>query len=294
MPTWNRLPLVEEAVRSVIAQTYPHWELIVVDDGSTDGTAERLQEFGDSRIRVVRQNHTGNLGALRNRGAAAGSGELIAFLDSDDVWLPPKLDLQVRALLGSQAGWGYARYEMMDANGAAIPMAVGKFRPISGRIVREVLSYQVTAPLTTLIARRDVFDAVGQFSEDMLLVAREDQDLNLRLALRSDVIALPDLLARMRQHQQRTTGDMSDPHERSARVYEVFLASNPPKEFVSVARRYWTRELVYAGRHKLASGRPLQAARLFGLSLVRGAELRLWSGALARGLGDWLRRAKQT
>ena len=293
MPTWNRLPLVEEAVRSVVAQTYAHWELIVVDDGSTDGTAERVQALGESRIRVLRQPHTGNLGALRNCGAAAGSGELIAFLDSDDVWLPRKLELQVRALAETQAQWGYARYEMMDAMGEAIPMAVGKFRAVSGRIVREVLSYQVTAPLTTLIVRRDLFDAAGRFSEDMRLVAREDQDLNLRLALQGDAVAVPDLLARMRDHQARTTRDLADPHERSARVYEVFLAGNPPKEFVKLARRYWTRELVNAGRQKLAAGQLGPAAHLFGVSLIRGAELRSWGGALTRGLGDWLRGAQQ-
>ena len=293
MPTWNRLSLVEEAVRSVVAQTYKHWELIVVDDGSTDGTAERVLALGESRIRVLRQSHSGNLGALRNCGAAAGSGELIAFLDSDDVWLPRKLEQQVRALAETQAGWGYARYEMMDAMGEAIPMAVGKFRAVSGRIVREVLTYQVTAPLTTLIVRRELFDAAGRFSEDMRLAAREDQDLNLRLALHGDAVAVPDLLARMRQHEGRTTRGMSDPHERSARVYEVFLAGNPPAEFVPLAQRCWTRELVNAGRQKLAVGQPARAARLFARSLLRGAELRSWGGALARGLGDWLRGAQQ-
>jgi glycosyltransferase involved in cell wall biosynthesis len=289
IPTWNRLALVEEAVKSVMAQTYTHWELIVVDDGSTDGTAEHLHALGEGRLRVLSLPHAGNLGYLRNCGVAAGSGELIAFLDSDDVWLPPKLETQVRALAESGAGWGYCGYDMMDASGQAVPRAVGQFRALSGRIIREVLTYQVTAPLTALIVRRTLFDAVGRFSEDPRLVAREDQELNLRLALHADAVAVPDMLARMRQHSGRTTAELSDPHERSARVYEVFLAGKPPAELAKLARRYWTRELINAGRHKLAAGRLVPAARLFGLSLVRGAELPRWGGALVRGLSDWLR-----
>src|SRR6266446_6353562 len=112
IPTWNRLPLLEEAVASVIVQTHSYWELIVVDDGSTDGTADRLRAFGDRRVRVVVLRHIGNIGRLRNIGAAAGSGEFIAFLDSDDVWLPRKLELQIGALRDSSAGWCYTGFEM--------------------------------------------------------------------------------------------------------------------------------------------------------------------------------------
>jgi glycosyltransferase involved in cell wall biosynthesis len=293
MPTWNRLPFVEDAARSVIAQTYPRWELIVVDDGSTDGTAGRLHALGEPRLRVLSLNHSGRLGHLRNRGAAAGTGELIAFLDSDDVWLPQKLELQVRALDDASAGWCYAGYDMMDMAGRATERAAGTFRALSGRIVKDVLTYRVTAPLTALIVRRSLFEKVGGFSEDATLIGREDQELNLRLALHSDAIALPDVLARMRDHSGRTTRALSQPYERSARVFEVFLASKPPADLARLARRYWAREIVNAGRHKLATGRLRDAARLFGRSLIGGAEFCLWSGALVRGLRDWMRGRQQ-
>src|SRR5262245_24174957 len=134
IPTWNRRDFVRETVKSVIAQTYPHWELIVVDDGSTDGTSEHLNALDEPRLRVLPAPHSGHLGQVRNRGAAAGSGELIAFLDSDDLWLPEKLALQVKALQASGAGWCYSRFDLMDVDGRAMPLDADYFRLLSGDI----------------------------------------------------------------------------------------------------------------------------------------------------------------
>ena len=295
IPTWNRLPLIDEAVRSVIAQTYPHWELIIVDDGSTDGTADHLREFGESRLRVLPVPHCGHLGKLRNIGIAAGTGELIAFLDSDDLWLPQKLEAQVRALAESRAGWCYAGYDMIDSNGHPTPMKFGKYRPLSGRIVREVLTYQLTASITTLMIRRELFDAIGRFSEDSGLTSHCDQELAIRLALHADAVAVPlPILARMREHEGRMTRIQIDPHLHSARIFEVFLDAKPPADLAVLARGLWARETLEAGRDHLAAGRFAPAARLFGVTLMRGADLRSWARALARGLRDWLFRAKQT
>ena len=95
IPTWNRFPLLAEAVESVRAQSLREYELIVVDDGSDDETP-RLAEESD--IRYLRIEHNGMPGAVRNRGVEAASGKYIAFLDSDDLWLPEKLELQLPLL----------------------------------------------------------------------------------------------------------------------------------------------------------------------------------------------------
>lgn len=94
--TYNRADIVGEAIESILGQTYKNMEVLVVDDGSTDGTHEALRRFGN-RIRVVRQENAGP-GAARNRGIEVARGELIAFLDSDDIWMPTKLERQVRLL----------------------------------------------------------------------------------------------------------------------------------------------------------------------------------------------------
>ncbi len=106
IPTWNRAALVREAVASVVAQSARDWELIVVDDGSDDDTVEQLGRVADPRLRVIGEKRCGNVARLRNLGVAAGTAPLIAFLDSDDLWLPPKLDRQLEAFRASPAaGW---------------------------------------------------------------------------------------------------------------------------------------------------------------------------------------------
>ena len=98
IPTYNRAHLIDKAIKSVLNQTYQDFEIIVVDDGSTDNTNEVLKNFTDSRIHYI--FHTSNLGvsAARNTGIKTSQGEYIALLDSDDDWLPEKLDKQVDVL----------------------------------------------------------------------------------------------------------------------------------------------------------------------------------------------------
>ena len=103
IPTYNRVTLLQKSVSSIVAQSYSNWELVVVDDGSTDGTADFIRGMGDPRISVLEMPHSGHIGGLRNIGVQAGSGEWIAFLDSDDVWMPNKLELQLEALAKSNS-----------------------------------------------------------------------------------------------------------------------------------------------------------------------------------------------
>src|SRR5687767_7703512 len=98
IPTYNRLDYLREAVGSVLRQTYENWELIIVDDGSTDDTRAWVLSLAEPRIRLITIPHSGNLGLVRNRGIAEARGELIAFLDSDDAFEPHKLAAQTAAL----------------------------------------------------------------------------------------------------------------------------------------------------------------------------------------------------
>src|SRR6478736_9323873 len=98
VPTYNRAHLIGETIQSVIDQSYINWELIIVDDGSTDDTKKKVEEFNDKRIRYFFIEHTGLIGAVRNFGMKNTRGELIAFLDSDDLWLSNKLEYQLSLL----------------------------------------------------------------------------------------------------------------------------------------------------------------------------------------------------
>jgi len=96
IPTYNRFPQVKHAIESVLSQTYRDFELWVVDDGSTDGTGEALRAYGD-RITYVWQENNG-VSAARNVGLRVSRGKYVAFLDSDDLWMPRKLEIQVRCM----------------------------------------------------------------------------------------------------------------------------------------------------------------------------------------------------
>ena len=270
IPTWNRERLVEQAVASVVAQTYGNWELFVADDGSTDDTVDRLNRFALPNVHVVRSEHRGHIGQLRNLGAWAGSGELIAFLDSDDLWRPHKLEKQVRALRNSDAGWSYTEYALFADDGAEIPLRSGKAPAISGHIVCALLKEETGVCPCTLLVRRSLFAAIGGFCEHPRLFCRDDADIALRLARASEAIAIPEQLTLVREHAGRLTRTLDAPHEHSAVVYESFLRSGGDGVLQTLARARWARCLLAAGAQRLKAGQYRRAAALFWRALASG------------------------
>src|SRR5689334_2783621 len=118
IPTYNRLAFLREAVDSVLAQTFRDWELIIADDGSTDGTPEAMARLADPRVRVISLEHSGNPGRVRNAAIALARGRYVAFLDSDDWWEREKLSLQVEALRTRPSClWSYTGIRRVDEYG---------------------------------------------------------------------------------------------------------------------------------------------------------------------------------
>lgn len=194
-----------EAVDSVLLQSRGDFELIVVDDGSTDGTLDYLSGIEDPRLRVIRRAHTGNPAAGRNAGIAAARAEWIAFLDSDDLWLPEKLAFQLQHL-GEQptCGWSCTGVSFIGEDGAAIPQRSGApYRAQSGWVLEPLLTYAMTATISTLLVRRSLLEELGRFDETIIF--REDYDLVLRLAARSELCALEETLTLVRDHLARST-----------------------------------------------------------------------------------------
>lgn len=119
MPAYNAGRFLEEAVRSVMAQTVTDWELLILDDGSTDDTLILAQNLAqtDCRIRVLPNEHNMDVARTRNRGFDLCRGEYVALLDSDDVWLPHKLEMQLKRMEQTGADICYCSYAIVDANG---------------------------------------------------------------------------------------------------------------------------------------------------------------------------------
>lgn len=206
MPTYNHAAYVREAVRSVQTQTYENWELLVQDDGSTDGTREFFHELPEPRIRYEWQPNSGLPAIARNRAISRASGELIAFLDSDDLWLPNKLERQVLALdRNPGAGMVYCRTEIFDAHGVRGIAPVE--RSPSGNIFDALLRGNFISNLTVMI-RGEVLRKTGSLSERREIRAVEDYELWMRVAHDWPVIFLPEILARYRIHGANISGDL--------------------------------------------------------------------------------------
>jgi len=186
IPTYNRSRMLKEAIDSVLSQDYPHFELVVVDDGSTDATAELLQAYGQDLV-VIRQPNRG-VSAARNAGIAAASGRYIAFLDSDDLWLPQKLTRQVRFFNQYPDALVCQTEEIWMRNGRRVNPGL-RHRKLSGMLFEPSLHLCLVSPSAVMI-RRSLFRAVGRFDEN--LPACEDYDLWLRVGSRHPVYLIPE------------------------------------------------------------------------------------------------------
>ena len=175
IPTYNRGWIVRDAIDSVLGQTYADFELIVVDDGSTDRTPQILDAYGD-RLRVIRQANQG-VSAARNRGIGDSSGPLIALLDSDDIWLPGKLSVQVDFFIKNPEALICQTEEIWIRNGVRVNPGKRHHKP-SGMIFERSLELCLVSPSAVMV-RRELFEKVGLFDEN--LPACEDYDLWLRV-----------------------------------------------------------------------------------------------------------------
>jgi glycosyltransferase involved in cell wall biosynthesis len=184
IPTYNRAAVLREAIESVLSQSYTQFELIVVDDGSTDATAELLLQYGE-KVSVLHTGH-GGPSAARNCGIAVARGSHIAFLDSDDVWLPEKLRSQKLFLQDHSEARICQTEEIWIRSGVRVnPMK--KHKKYSGWIFEQCLPLCIVSPSAVMI-ERSIFDEVGLFDE--AFPACEDYDLWLRISARYPIFLL--------------------------------------------------------------------------------------------------------
>jgi glycosyltransferase involved in cell wall biosynthesis len=181
IPTYNRGWIIKEAIDSVLAQDYTEFELIVVDDGSTDHTSDILDSYGDD-IKVLSQKNKG-VSAARNLGIAEASGKFIAFLDSDDLWLPQKLTVQIDFFNQTPDALICQTEEVWIRNGLRVNPKKRHKKP-SGMIFKPSLELCLVSP-SAVVIQRSLLDRVGEFDET--LPACEDYDLWLRISCRFPV-----------------------------------------------------------------------------------------------------------
>jgi glycosyltransferase involved in cell wall biosynthesis len=193
LPTWNRVACLPQAIRSVLDQTHRNIELIVVDDGSTDGTGDLIAALGEPRLRYLRLERNRGQAAARNAGIGACSAELVAFQDSDDIWLPDKLTRQLEVLRQDPGLAGvYCDLRRLQANGQVFVISAPELvrRRYFDRRPRLYQTYGLG--IQTCLLRKSALVAAGGFREDMKCY--EDLELLLRLAWRHRLKRIPQPL----------------------------------------------------------------------------------------------------
>jgi glycosyltransferase involved in cell wall biosynthesis len=188
IPTYNRWPLVREAIESVLAQRFRDLELIVVDDGSTDGTVCELGSFGGS-LRLFRQDRKG-VAAARNSGVGVARGRYIAFLDSDDLWLSTKLAIQT-AFMEQNTDFEISQTEEIWLRRGVRVNRKEKHRKASGDIFRQSLDLCLVSPSAVMMTKA-LFERLGGFDEAFPVC--EDYDLWLRIGVERGVALIPTAL----------------------------------------------------------------------------------------------------
>lgn len=181
IPTYNRGWSIRDAVQSVLAQSYDDFELIVVDDGSTDNTKELLLKY-ENKIKYIYQDNKG-VSSARNSGIKESRGKYISLLDSDDIWRKKKLYEQIKLIDGNPGIRVCYTNEIWYKNGKHLNQKK-KHRKYSGNIFEKCLPLCIISASSVIIAR-EVFDDVGLFDEDFEVC--EDYDLWLRIAMNYNV-----------------------------------------------------------------------------------------------------------
>jgi glycosyltransferase involved in cell wall biosynthesis len=195
--TYNRAQFLKEAIESVLTQSFENFELIIVDDGSMDKTREMINNFADNRIKYIYQQNKGRSNA-RNKAISIAKGQYIAFLDSDDLYLPDKLSLQVDYLDNHpKVGMIYTSALCIEENGNLT--SVTYEATASGEIYKEIAFFvPVTITLPTVMVRREVLSAVGLFDEKMHRF--EDTDLWRRISKISHIDGIKEYTCKLRTH----------------------------------------------------------------------------------------------
>ena len=122
MPCYNMASYISDSIKSVVAQTYPHWELLIVDDASTDETVKIIESYSqtDSRIRFAIKKQNSGIADTRNQCIQMAQGQFLAFLDADDIWHPEKLEKQLGFMMEKNVGFTYSTYDWIDEDGKTL------------------------------------------------------------------------------------------------------------------------------------------------------------------------------
>jgi glycosyltransferase involved in cell wall biosynthesis len=283
-PTYNHEEFIGQCIESVLAQTYAFWEQIIVDDGSTDKTADIISDYRDKRIKYIRQSNQGiwKLGRSYNKALDISRGKYIAILEGDDFWPPDKLEMQIRAMeeTGAVLGWGKAR--IINSRSMAMAVSPEDIRPFMGMSKEQMMGallFENPIPSPTVVCLKSALDQAGGFKQPAGL-PYVDEPTWLQLCLQGEFLAENEIRGCYRRHEAQVTAYMLTTMIRASRYSIDFFHSLPADVRANLAERVpglneklLRKEIeydYYLGRANLLEGKYAEARMNFLKALGRG------------------------
>lgn len=287
MPAYNASRFIAQAIESVLAQTYSSWELIVIDDASSDQTEAVVRGYSDSRIRYHKVARIGHPAGVRNVGLHLAQGEFIAFLDADDLYFPQTLEKLSKPLLNNSAlsaAYGFAFN--MDEHEIPLPPAIqllkcGKSQQGESEYQlpstyshswERIVTSQISCMLSALMLRRSAWEKIGFFNEQ--LFSAEDYEFYIRLFLHDDagVACLSDYVYRYRIH----SGSLTKTPKHCEKVLHscqsimdwLFQESSIPEHIYRYRSRAYVEPYRYLARERLLHNQPDLARYIIGKAFM--------------------------
>lgn len=233
--TFNRAHLIGETILGVLGQTFHDFEYIIIDDGSEDDTEQVVNSFGDDRIRFFHHPRTGgHLSLLRNFGHTKSTGEYIAYVDSDDLWDPVKLEIQLNAMEKDPTiGFSFTDVDTFDHTGVLQKSFYHKLGDFTGSVFQQMLSNTLIICHTTLVVRTACLSKIGHMDETL---HSGDHDMAFFLSRHYNAFVVFRPLVHVRKHAQNSTGSselslrlLEEHHKSLEKLYGQSLIS--AKEF---------------------------------------------------------------
>ena len=230
-PTYNHERFIEQCIESVLAQTYPYWEMIIIDDCSTDRTGEIVARYKDERIKYIRQDNLGiwRLSETYNKALEISQGELIAVLEGDDFWPPNKLEKQVPVFERQEIVLSWGRRGIVNDRGEIMTIGLRSLKRFIKKSREDVLRELLLGdfiPACTAVCRKDALVSIGGFKQPQYMPV-VDYPTWLELSLQGKFYPIDEVMGYWRRHKEQVTTIRSTTMAQASKVSMDFLEHLP-------------------------------------------------------------------